>query len=29
MKNQALAKLEGLVGTWDLTMTDAWFGPDR
>lgn len=25
MKNEALAKLEGLVGTWDLTMTDAWF----
>ena len=25
MKNEALAKLEWLVGTWDLTMTDAWF----
>ena len=25
MKNEALAKLDGLVGTWDLTMTDAWF----
>jgi hypothetical protein len=25
MKNEALAKLEGLVGKWDLTMTDAWF----
>jgi hypothetical protein len=25
MKNEALAKLEGLVGTWDLTITDAWF----
>jgi hypothetical protein len=25
MKNEALAKLEGLVGEWDLTMTDAWF----
>jgi hypothetical protein len=25
MKNEALAKLDGLVGTWDLTITDAWF----
>jgi hypothetical protein len=25
MKNEALAKLEGLVGSWDLMMTDAWF----
>ena len=25
MKNEALSKLEGLVGDWDLTMTDAWF----
>ena len=25
MKNEALAKLESLVGDWDLTMTDAWF----
>ena len=25
MKNEALAKLEGLAGDWDLTMTDAWF----
>ena len=29
MKNEALAKLEGLVGTWDLTMTDAWFLESR
>ncbi len=25
MKNEALEKLEVLVGEWDLTMTDAWF----
>ena len=25
MKNEALTELEGLVGAWDLTMTDAWF----
>ena len=25
MKNEALAKLDGLVGEWDLMMTDAWF----
>jgi hypothetical protein len=28
-KNEALAKLEGLVGDWDLTMTDAWFLESR
>lgn len=25
MKNEALAKLDGLVGSWQLTITDAWF----
>ena len=25
MKNAGLAKLEGLVGDWELTITDAWF----
>ena len=25
MKNEALAKLDGLVGEWTLTITDAWF----
>lgn len=25
MKNEAVARLEGLVGDWDLTLTDAWF----
>ena len=25
MKNDELAKLEGLVGDWDLTLSDAWF----
>ena len=25
MRNDALAKLDGLVGEWRLTMTDAWF----
>lgn len=25
MKNEALAKLDGLVGEWDLTLSDAWF----
>ena len=25
MKNEALAKLDSLVGEWDMTMTDAWF----
>jgi hypothetical protein len=25
MRNEALAKLDGLAGEWDLTMTDAWF----
>ena len=25
MRNEALAKLETLVGDWSLTMTDAWF----
>jgi hypothetical protein len=25
MRNEALAKLEMLVGEWSLTMTDAWF----
>ena len=29
MKNEALAKLEGLVGEWDLTITDAWFLDSR
>jgi hypothetical protein len=29
MKNEALAKLEGLVGDWDLTITDAWFLESR
>ena len=29
MKNEAVAKLEGLVGTWDLTITDAWFLESR
>jgi len=29
MKNEALTELAGLVGTWDLTMTDAWFLEDR
>ena len=25
MRNEALAQLEGLVGEWKLTMTNAWF----
>lgn len=25
MKNDALGNLEGLIGEWKLTMTDAWF----
>ena len=25
MRNEAIAKLDGLVGTWDLTLTNAWF----
>jgi hypothetical protein len=25
MKNEALTKLDGLVGTWDLTLSDAFF----
>ena len=25
MRNEALAELDWLVGTWDLMMTDAWF----
>jgi hypothetical protein len=25
MRNEALTKLDGLVGDWKLTMTDAWF----
>ena len=29
MKNEALAKLEGLVGSWKLTLTDAWFLESR
>ena len=29
MKNAALAQLEGLIGEWTLTMTDAWFLDDR
>ena len=29
MKNEALAKLDGLVGEWDLTITDAWFLESR
>lgn len=29
MRNEALAKLEGLVGEWELTMTDAWFLESR
>jgi hypothetical protein len=29
VKNPALADLEGLVGTWKLTMTDAWFLESR
>jgi hypothetical protein len=29
MKNEALAQLDGLVGTWDLTITDAWFLDSR
>ena len=29
MKNEALAKLEGLIGTWKLTLTDAWFLESR
>jgi hypothetical protein len=29
MKNEALAKLDGLVGNWDLTITDAWFLESR
>jgi hypothetical protein len=28
MKNEALQQLEGLVGEWKLTMTDAWFLDD-
>jgi hypothetical protein len=24
-KNEALAKLDGLVGSWAVTLTDAWF----
>ncbi|MEO8511856.1 MAG: hypothetical protein ABI534_11540 [Chloroflexota bacterium] len=29
MKNEALAKLDGLIGEWDLTMADAWFMESR
>ncbi len=29
MQNEELAKLEGLVGTWKLTLTDAWFLESR
>jgi hypothetical protein len=25
VRNEAVAKLEGLVGVWELTLTDAWF----
>lgn len=25
MRNEALQRLEGLIGEWKLTMTDAWF----
>jgi hypothetical protein len=25
MRNEALAKLEGLIGEWKMTMSDAWF----
>ncbi len=25
MKNEGLARLEGLVGEWDLTLTNSWF----
>jgi hypothetical protein len=25
MKNEALARLKPLIGTWDLTMSNAWF----
>ena len=28
MRSEALAQLEGLVGDWKLTMTDAWFLDD-
>ena len=28
MKNEALQRLDGLVGTWKLTMTHAWFLDD-
>lgn len=28
MKNEALDRLGGLVGTWDLTMSNAWFLED-
>lgn len=29
MRNEALNELEGLVGDWKLTMTDAWFLESR
>ena len=29
MRNEALKDLEGLVGEWTLTMSDAWFLEDR
>jgi hypothetical protein len=29
VRNEALGALDGLVGTWKLTMTDAWFVESR
>jgi hypothetical protein len=29
MRNEALTKLDGLIGEWKLTMTDAWFLESR
>jgi hypothetical protein len=29
VRNEALSKLDGLVGEWKLTMTDAWFLESR